>query len=267
MTESETNPQVFTPDRIWQAYQASLVSTSDKEIAVNMGISEAKLKAWKLEYPAVYRAIIAARSSTAANGATAMAMTQHISNSLPPELKKLWEELNGDDVTAKEAVMFNMATRGDYDKQRLLVHALAVTRFDLTKCCQMLDIPKAKLDTWIKNDPRFVQLYEEIHFQKQNFLESALMKKVANGDTKAIIFANQTLNRDRGYGQTVKVEGTVNHVHAVIDVTKLDLDVETKSKILLAVKQAGMVDLDGLLIEDPIRQNIVEGEIIPRLEQ
>ena len=251
MTESETNPNVWTPDRIWQAYQAALTCTSDKEIAVALGISENKLKEWKAEYPPFYRAIISARANNA-NSGNANLMAQHISNSLPPELKKLWDELNGEDITAKEAVMFNMATRGDYDKQRLLVHALSVTRFDLNKCCQMLDIPKAKLDAWVRSDPRFSELWAEVHFAKQNFLESALMNKVASGDTKSIIFANQTLNRDRGYGQTVRVEGTVNHVHAVIDVAKLDLDTDTRAKILLAVKQAGMTDLDGLLIEDAV---------------
>ena len=160
--------------------------------------------------------------------------------------------------TDKEAVMYNLATRGDFDKQRLLVHALSVTRFDLNRCCQMLDISKAHLDRWAKDDPRFAKLWAEVHFQKQNFVESALMELVADGNTRAILFANERLNREQ-YGQEIKVTGQVNHVHAHIDISKLDLAPETLSQILYACKQAGLTDQDGLLIED--RGPILDGQV------
>jgi hypothetical protein len=255
-TESETNPLVFSQDRIWQAALAALTAANDKELAVSLGISEERLRAWKGEHPSFYRAIVAARSRGSEAKGSGGIIAKHIGNSLPGDLKELWEELSGE-VTAKEAVLYNLSTRGDFDKQRLLIHALSVTRFDLNKCCRMLDISKAQLDEWAKNDPRFVKLWEEIHFQKQNFLESALMEKVAEGDTKTIIFANQTLNRDRGYGQKIEVTGQVNHVHGHIDLSELDLDMETRNKILLAVKRAGKLDMDGLLAEDVVDAEVV----------
>ena len=262
MTQPETNPSVFTLDRIWQAALAALTAANDKELSVSLGISEERLRLWKSENPAFYRAIIAARSRGSDAGQSGSVIAKHIGTSLPPELKELWDTISGEDLSAKEAVMYNIATRGDFDKQRLLIHALSVTRFDLNKCCRMLDISKAQLDEWAKSDPRFVRLWEEIHFQKKNFLESALMDKVAEGDTKSIIFANQTQNKDRGYGQSVEVTGRVEHVHAHIDVSKLDLDTETKGKILLACKRAGMLDMDGLLIEG----QVVESSPTPRIE-
>jgi hypothetical protein len=42
------------------------------------------------------------------------------------------------------------------------------------------------------------------------------------------------------------------------------LDPETKSKILLACKQAGMLDMDGLLIED---RQTVEGQVVEAARQ
>lgn len=242
-----------------------MTATSNKEVAIIMGISEERLKAWMGENPALYRAITAARANSSGASGTASALTNHITNSLPPELRELWDELSGENMTAQETVRYNLATRGDYDRQRLLVHALSVTRFDLNKCCQILDISKAKLDSWVQNDPRFAQLWEQVHWAKQNFLESALMEKVADGDTKSIIFANSTLNRDRGYGQTVKVEATHTHVHAVVDVTKLNLPTEIRSAILTAIRDSGAIDLDGLLIEDPLRRNVVDAiEVLPQ---
>lgn len=265
--ESETNPLVFSQDRIWQAALAALTAANDKELAVALGISEERLRNWKGEHPAFYRAIVAARSrGSEAKGAGGL-IARHIGNSLPPDLKALWDELSGDGLTAQEAVKYNLSTRGDFDKQRLLIYALSVTRFDLNKCCRMLDISKAQLDDWAKNDPRFVKLWEEIHFQKQNFLESALMEKVADGDTKSIIFANQTLNRDRGYGQKIEVTGRVDHVHAHIDIAKLNLDIETKARILAACKEAGLLDMDGLLVEDVIdAESVSETHTIGRVE-
>lgn len=251
MTEPETNPSVFSVDRIWQAALAALTAANDRELAISLGISEAKLKEWRNEHPSFYRAIVAARQH-ASNSDTSEAMLKHISNSLSPELRELWDTLNGADMTAKDAVMYSLATRGDYDRQKLLLHALSVTRFDITRCCSLLGISKSQLDNWAKNDPKFVKLWEEVSFAKKNFIESALMRKIDEGDTRAIIFASKTLNKDRGYGESLEVTGRVEHVHAHIDFEKLDLDVETKSKILLACKRAGMLDLDGMVIEGQV---------------
>jgi hypothetical protein len=259
-TEAETNPNVFSLDRIWQAFSFALTTTSDPELAAALGITEGKLKEWKQSEPAFYRAILAARKAGADSRGGNGLIARHVGNSLPKELRELWEELS-EAKSDREAVMYNLATRGDFDKQRLLVHALSVTRFDLNACCQMLDISKAQLDKWAKGDPRFAKLWDEVYFQKRNFVESKLMDLVEDGNAKAIIFANERLNREQ-YGQKIEVTGQVNHIHAHIDVSKLDLDSETKSKILLACKQAGMLDMDGLLIED---RQTVEGQVVKSL--
>lgn len=267
MSQPELNPSVWTQDRIWQAALAALTAANDKELAIALGISEERLKVWKGENPAFYRGIIAARSRGSDAGQAGGIIAKHIGASLPADLKALWDELSGEDLDAKDAVMLNIATRGDFDKQRLLIHALSVTRFDLNKCCRMLDISKAQLDEWAKNDPRFTKLWAEVHFQKQNFFESALMDKVAEGDSKSIIFANQSFNKDRGYGQSVEVTGRVEHVHAHIDIANLSLDTETRSKILLACKQAGMLDMDGLLIEGQVVEPTARLEARPALPE
>jgi len=256
-TQPETNPSVFTLDRIWQAFACALTTTNDPELAAALGITEGRLKEWKQNEPAFYRAIVAAREGSSDSGKSSGVIARHVGNSLPNELRELWDELV-EEKSDREAVLYNLATRGDFDKQRLLVHALSVTRFDLNSCCRLLDISKAQLDKWAKDDPRFPKLWEEVHFQKKNFVESKLMELVADGNSRAVLFANERLNREQ-YGQEIKVTGQVQHVHAHIDISKLDLDVETKSKILLACKQAGMLDTDGLMIDD---LPVVDGQVI-----
>lgn len=258
----EKNPNVFTQDRIWEAYAAALRTSSDPELAASLGISESKLKAWKEEHPAFYRAILAARES--GGHQAGQKISTYVASVLPPDLRELWDELTENKMEPDERLRINLSTRGEFDKQRLLCYGLTVTSYDVNKCCRLLGIPKSQLDRWIADDPRFGKLFEEVAWAQKNFLEAALMAKVAKGDTKAIIFANETKNRDRGFGRTVKVEGQINHshAHAFVDLTTLPIDIATKAKILEACKNKGLVDLDGLLETDPMKQRIVDGEVM-----
>lgn len=250
---SETNPNVWTADRVWEAYEASLSCSTDKELAIALQISEERLKQWKNDHAEFYRAILAARARSGDIRAGATALSQHISNSLPEDLRDLWNDLQDENAPANPAKMA-LATKGDYDRQRLLIHAMSTTQFDLNRCMRLLNISKATLDRWAKDDPRFVRLWEEMVHAKKNFIESALMGLIEEGNTRAILFANERLNKDRGYGasSTVTVEGTVNHKVAVLDISKLALDVDTKLKILEAAKNAGLIDEEGLLGSDPL---------------
>lgn len=256
----ETNPNVFTQDRIWQAYEAASRASNDAELSVALGITEHRLKTWKDEHPAFYRAIQAARK--VAGHQVGQKLTNYVASVLPEDLKELWDTLMTEDITTEERIRLNLASRGEHDKQRLFCYGLVTMHYDVNKVCSLLGISKSQVDRWIAEDPRFLKLFEEVEWARKNFLESTLMRMVGAGNVKATIFANQTKNRDRGYGQTIKVEGQVNHVHAMVDLSKLNLDLETRSKILIAIQEAGMTDLDGLLETDPIHQRIIDGEVV-----
>jgi len=254
ITLPETNPNVFTQDRIWQAFEASLTCPTDAELAIALQIGESRLKEWKNREPAFYRAIVAARARAGDAKAGSAALSNHIANSLSDELKSLWESLQDDNAPDNPARMA-LATKGDYDRQRLLVHALASTQFDLSRCMRILNISKATLDRWSRNDTRFVKLWDEVIAAKKNWIESALLDLVGQGNTRAILFANERVNRETYGPPAQRIEGEINHNHrvAVLDLNKLNLDVETRGKILEAVKNAGLIDQDGLIDSDPLR--------------
>lgn len=258
----ENNPNAFTQDRIWQAFEAALSCPTDPELAVALQITESRLREWKSREPAFYRAIIAARARAGDARAGSAALSNHIANSLPDDLKSLWDGLQDENAPDNPARMA-LATKGDYDRQRLLVHAMATTQFDLNRCMRMLNIPKATIDRWAKGDPRFVRLWEEMVHAKKNFIESALMDLVGQGNTRAIIFANERVNRETYGPPAQRIEGEINHNHkvAVLDLNRLQLDVETRGKILEAVKNAGLIDQDGLIEGDPLR--MTEGAKLP----
>jgi hypothetical protein len=63
---------------------------------------------------------------------------------------------------------------------------------------------------------RYASVARAMHEEREKFkdyLEHALHKRVEAGDTTAIIFGLKTLCKDRGYVETVEVEGSHSHYH------------------------------------------------------
>jgi hypothetical protein len=87
-------------------------------------------------------------------------------------------------------------------------------------------------------------LVKEVEDIKKDFVEGALMAGIRLGDSNLIRFANATLNRDRGYGPTYKIEGEVNHthkhLHALVSPEDLiaQLDEDTAIKVVEALQRA-----------------------------
>lgn len=98
---------------------------------------------------------------------------------------------------------------------------------------------KATLNHWIRDDPEFADLLDEIHWHKKNWVEQHLMHRLASGDSAATIFANRTLNRDRGYNDKIQLEhsGEVSVHHQVIAVDDLSLPIDVRKKILEALRK------------------------------
>lgn len=60
---------------------------------------------------------------------------------------------------------------------------------------------------WYNNDPDFKAKADAIKEKRKDFIESALDKKIEEGDTTAIIFAAKTQCKDRGYSEKIEFEG------------------------------------------------------------
>lgn len=71
---------------------------------------------------------------------------------------------------------------------------------NVTLTCKKVGIDPSTFYEWIKENEEFAA---EINFIKEqergDFVESALMNRIAQGDTTAIIFACKTICKDRGY--------------------------------------------------------------------
>ncbi len=226
--------------RVYELIKSGL---SEAATADALGISLTTFIAWKSKHPALMDAITRARKSI--NNDREECLADCIYNRLPTHLKELWERVNlcmslENGISRAEALLQEAGRKA---RQHLFVYALAHTHFNLTESCRAVNISKRTLDAWISHDPDFSELLDEINWHKKNFYESALINAVKEGETTAIIHANKTYNRDRGYGEVIKLKGEIDHshehrhAHAHVDLDQLNLPLDTRREILNAIRK------------------------------
>lgn len=148
------------------------------------------------------------------------------------DLMQFWKEADG----GYEKVDLLLGRKSKKIRQELFIHGLVHTGFDMNEACRMTGISKRTLLLWKQEDLQFRQMVEEIHWHKKNFFERALINLVEERHPSAVMFVNRTVNADRGYTEKIQVEhqGTIN---AGFELDDLDLDIETKRKLLKAIRE------------------------------
>lgn len=70
---------------------------------------------------------------------------------------------------------------------------------NISTACEKYGINRDTFYSWYNNDADFRQKADAVKEIRKDFIESALDKKIQEGDTTAIIFAAKTQCKDRGY--------------------------------------------------------------------
>lgn len=184
----------------------------------------------------------------------------YIYDHLSPEAKTCWDALQfwlDPSNTNYEKINEILAGKTKRLKQELFIHALVSSNFDPSSACRMVGVPKEQLDHWSETDLDFRQLVEEIQWHKKNFFERSLTDLVEQRHPGATIFVNKTINADRGYGDKTIVEhmGQID-MQSNLRLEDLDLDIDTKRKILEAMRRK-MVP-DPVLEAKPVQAMIPE---------
>jgi hypothetical protein len=249
----------WEPLHLIRIYKLARAGHKHAHIARALGVDSRTLLRWLEDRPEVEKAIEMGRADAGGDGASFM---DYVYQNLSPELRPLWDELqaidqDGNHVDRVERLFENQGVRV---RQQLFLHAFVSSNFNPSEAMRRCNLSKVTLDSWISKDPDFSALVEEMKFHKKNFCETALYDLIRGGDSAATIFANRTLNRDRGFADKstidVNVSGSVNV--NVIDVTQLGLPVEVMRTVLDAVREgqrAGRIAAPltgGLLPELPI---------------
>lgn len=230
-------PSKWEPLHVVRGYKLAKAGLSRAKIAEALGVDYRALQRWCQEsHPEMEEAIQMGRDES---GGDAPTFKEYVYKNLSPELRPLWEELEkieteGNPLEKLDRLFENS---GKVARQHLFVHALVCSNFNPSEACRRVGIAKQVVDEWIK-DPHFAALINEVHYHKKNFCEAALFDLMRGGDSAATIFANKTLNRDRGYADRTTIDVNVSGQIAVnvIDVAQLGLPVEVMRVVLDAIR-------------------------------
>lgn len=92
-----------------------------------------------------------------------------------------------------------------YDKKKFL-EVFKQALGNVSVACKNFGCDNSLYYIWCKEDPEFKKQAEAVKEIRKDFIESALDKKIREGDSSCIIFAAKTQCKDRGYVETERKE-------------------------------------------------------------
>lgn len=235
MATKTIKPTKFKNRMYVDIYRFARDGMSDNQIAGALGVAYLTFRDWRRRDPDVEYALSEGR-----NKGPEYTFGDYIYDHLDPDIREVWDRINAVDQNEPNAVTIVeslLASQGVKARQRLFLHALTNSLFNVSKSLKKVGLSKNMFDHWCQRDPDFAEMVREIAWHKDNFMESSLLGRVAAGDTSAIIHVARTKLRHRGYNDKIEVEhtGTVKHEHTV-SVADLDLDLNTRKAILAALR-------------------------------
>lgn len=217
-----------------RAYVLARQGLRAKYLAEALGTTLKTLKAWKRKYPYFKLAIDEARNDIASN---TKSFVDYVHENLSPELTAIWDKIIAweDEKNGILKIEKMLAREGMYVRMHIFLYALVNCNFNVSRACKKANINLKTFDRWCVQNPDFAQLVGEIHIMKKDFFEDKLVELVGEKDTSAVIFANKTFNRDRGYNDRVEIDlkGGITQTH-LIDISVLELPPDVKRQILEA---------------------------------
>jgi hypothetical protein len=228
-TAKSITRKVWKDEMLVEAHELARSGMKDAAIARTIGVAPATFAGWVQTKPALRRVLKRARTGKRGEGYTSF--RDFVYGRLPKRAQELWdrleevERLGAHPERGKMArsILRRIQEEATHIRMSLFIHAMVSTNFMVTAACNKVGISPGLVREWELRSPDFKQLLAGIHDHKKDFFETHLINLVRSGDSAATIFANKTINRDRGYNEKVQVE--VNHTHS----GKVALDVKDLS--------------------------------------
>ena len=247
--EDTPDPRSKWEDRMYvQVYEMAKDGMSDRAIAKALGISGSLIIEWKKKKPLLRLFLEEARKTKEISNASET-YQDFVYKRLPENLKPLWNEIQAcsqapGGIRKMEAMLRQSGKRA---RQHLFIYALPACNFNMTEACRKVNISRDTMNSWILREPKFAQMIQFLHEAKKDFFEGALIKLIKQGNANATIFANKTMNRDRGYGEKIQheVSGTVEHKHTLVNIEDLHLPLEFRKQLLDYVRRAEQRKIEG----------------------
>lgn len=261
-TKGQGGQRKWHPTVILDIYRHARAGLGDIKMAKVMKLTYTTFKDWRRKHPEVKEALERGRrdwvidqkkaeeldrrhqeelhKATSPDGTNKNDIRDFVFSRLPPNLQAIWERIDQAAETGAYDGMGDEDSRLEvkrlkrFSQQHLLLYAIVNSEYNVSEALRKCGIKRSTFDLWCRN-PDFQELLRQVNEHKADFFETQFIALVRAGDPKAIIHANKTYNRGRGYGNEVKVSvsGTVDHqhTHKMTKITDLDLPLETRIKI------------------------------------
>lgn len=237
---SKTKPFKWSAAGYVRIYQLACYRLSDKEIRQTLRISSGKWRERIRDDDSLVEVLEMARQRKSNSLADAFFAR------MPSNCRKLWTtKIMGGFVLHFE----DRNVANEREKQFLYLYAYLLGNFSHSQARKFVNVTPRQFANWLEEET-FQELVREIEFAKKDMVESALLDLVQMRDTKAVIFANQAINRDRGYAHRteVGVTGNIEHQHnhnTVVNLEDLQLSPEQQrimADALISAANAGNLE-------------------------
>ena len=260
--------KAIQPEKYAEVYELMKSGLSDKDVAERFGLKKSQFRKQVEENEALKALCTAGREVANASFTKGGSFQSYLYGHLEPRAKKHWDAIMevwkspfGKERNERLAeVLKGTANASKNVRQGLFVHAWIKTGFNGTKASEISGVPYRTYMSWVKHDPHFQHLLEEIDWHRKNFFESAFVRLVKAGNPAAVIHAAKSQLADRGYGTKVQFEGSMHHVKEdKVTIEDLDVPLETKKQLLRAIERKEQKEMKALKAHDP---DVQDAEII-----
>lgn len=232
-------PGEMPPEKVFKIYELARAGVSRSNMIQILHTTPATFDRWVRAYPPVATALELGHRRAAPDRDAENAF-EHLYGHMDAGVRKVWDKVHQmyETDAPTEDVEAELSANPRHVRQQIFLHALVKYDYDKSAACRVARISRHTLNAW-KRSPHFRQCLEEIRWHKKNFYEGGLVRLVKEGDSAATVFANKTLNRDRGYGERIDHTHEVSVRRQGVGLERLldYLDDATKLKILDAVRR------------------------------
>lgn len=228
----------WKPIFILHVYRMLRAGMSEVDLCKELKVSRAIMFRWKKEKPELKEAWGLALKEREES----QSFQDWVYQRLSPEIREIWAQIRQWEKEPNGVVKIELMLQdqGRHVRQQLFLHAFCVSHFNMSTALKRVNIARSVLYDWIERDPDFAALVKEIEWHKGNFFENQLVQLVRQGVPAAVIFANKSFNKDRGYAsrQELEVHHSGEVLHGVLDLSLLIpyLTENAKSEVMAALR-------------------------------
>jgi hypothetical protein len=219
-------------EKLLEFYDAWLRHGTTHKVAMALKKNWLDIDKWVKQWPDY-----AAAKDRANRLRSKQTFANYVLGKLSKESQDVWSEIQfwRDSEKRGEKVEEILADRPVRLRQELFIHALLHGNYNISNACVAVGVSRTQMEHWRDEDPDFRKLLEEVHMHKKDFFEGMLVHSVRDMEISSILFVNRTLNADRGYSEKFTVKHELGDSGGV-DIDALELDVDTRRKLLAAIR-------------------------------